>query len=121
PGLLEFLSKNKHVEYAQKVFEIGDVINLASSEETGTRDDKKLSIALTDNSVGYEDIASVLDSIMRGAGIVYSMKKLDHPSFIKGRSAGVFVKGRQVGFIGEVNPLVLEKWELEKPVAAAMF
>jgi phenylalanyl-tRNA synthetase beta chain len=118
PNLLEFLSKNKHVEYPHRVFEIGDVVTLASGNETCTIDERKMAIALTDTSIGYEDIASILDSLLRMLGIQYTMKKLNHPSFIYGRSAGIFVRGKQIGVIGEVNPLVLEKWELEKPVAA---
>lgn len=117
PNLLEFLSMNKHFEYPQKIFEIGDVVNPDSGAETRAKDSRKLAVLLTDNSAGYEDIASVLDSVFRGLGMKYSMKRTYHPSFIKGRAAGIFVKGRKIGFIGEINPLVLEKWGLEKPAA----
>lgn len=118
PSLLEFLSKNKHVEYPQKVYEIGDVVNLDSRGETGTRDTRKLAVALTENEVGYEEISSVLDSLMRGMGIGYTLKKTDHSSFIRGRAAEIAIRGRNAGIIGEINPLVLEKWQLEKPVVA---
>lgn len=115
PSLLEFLSRNKHVEYPQRIFEIGDVVNLDNREETKTRDTRKLAVTLTDNSVGYEDISSMLDSLLRGLGIKYTLNRIEHTSFIRGRVAGIFVKGRKIGLVGEINPLVLEKWDLEKP------
>ena len=118
PSLLEFLSRNKHVEYPQKIFEIGDVVNLDSGGETGTKDVRKLAVALTDIEIGYEDISSILDSLLRGIGADYKLRKMIHPSFIKGRVAGILVNGREIGVVGEVNPLVLERWELDKPVVA---
>ncbi len=116
PSLLEFLSRNKHVEYPQGIFEIGDVVNLDNREETKTKDTRKMAVALTDNVVGYEDISSVLDSLLRSLGTEYKLNRIEHPSFIRGRVAGIFVRGRKIGFVGEINPLVLEKWDLEKPV-----
>ncbi len=115
PSLLEFLSRNKHVEYPQRIFEIGDVVNLDNREETKTKDTRKLAVTLTDNSVGYEDISSMLDSLLRGLGIKYTLNRIEHKSFIRGRVAGIFIKGRKMGLVGEINPLVLEKWDLEKP------
>jgi len=116
PSLLEFLSRNKHVEYPQRIFEIGDAVNPDNREETRTKDTRRLAVVLTDNMVGYEDISSILDSFFRNLGIEYGLKRIEHQSFIKGRVAGIFMRGRKIGMIGEINPLVLEKWELEKPV-----
>jgi phenylalanyl-tRNA synthetase beta chain len=116
PNILEFLSKNKHVEYPQRVFEIGDVVNLDGKEETQTKDEGKLAVAITDNVAGYEDISSTLDSLLRNLGIEYDLRSTNHPSFIKGRTADIFSGGKRIGIVGEINPIVLERWELEKPV-----
>lgn len=116
PSLLEFLSRNKHVEYPQRIFEIGDVVIPSTAEETRTKDTRKMAVLLTDSQMGYEDAASILDSLFRELGILYQMRKADNPSLIKGRSAEILVNGKKVGIIGEINPLVLEKWNLEKPV-----
>ena len=116
PGLLEFLSRNKHVDYPQRIFEIGDVVIPDSSEETRTRDTRKTAVLLTDSQIGYEDAASILDSLFRELGITYQMRKAENPSLIKGRSAEILVRGKRAGIMGEINPLVLEKWNLEKPV-----
>jgi len=44
---------------------------------------------------------------------------MPHPSLIPGRSAIILVEGRELGFMGEVHPEVLEVWELKVPVAVA--
>jgi phenylalanyl-tRNA synthetase beta chain len=117
PGLLEFLSRNRHVEYPQVIFETGDVVSLDRGRETGTKDESRLAAVMTGNAAGYEDASSMLDALLRELGIRYSLKRVEHRSFIKGRVAGVFRKRKRIGIIGEINPVVLEKWNLEKPVA----
>jgi phenylalanyl-tRNA synthetase beta chain len=118
PSIMDFLCANLHVEYPQKVFEVGDVVNIAPDEETGTKTKKKLACAVSDPDAGYEDISSILDALLRSLGIYYELKKHDHESFIKGRSAEVIAKGESVGIIGEIHPQVLNNWGIEKPTAA---
>ncbi len=119
PGCLRFLSNNKHVEYPQKIFEIGDVLKIDEKRETKTKDERKLSILLTDRVIGYENISSILDSLMRNLGIGYRLKKRNGSErFIEGRCASIIVNEKTVGEIGEIYPEVLEKFELEMPVVA---
>lgn len=116
PSLLEFLSENKHVDYPQRIFEIGDTVVLDAKHETRTRDIRKLAIALTDNSVSYEEISSYLDAFLRALGLKYELRRKEHNSFIHGRVAEIFVNNESIGIIGEIHPQVLENWRLEKPV-----
>jgi len=118
PSLLEFLSKNKHNEYPQKVFEAGVSIIPDSSQETKTRDTRKLACVLSNTVIGYEDISSLLDALLSSLGIKYELKTESHSSFIKGRSAAIQLSGKKIGIIGEIHPGVLNNWGLEKPVAA---
>ena len=48
----------------------------------------------------------------------WQIKETAHPSFIEGRVGKVIVAEGAIGFVGEVNPLVLEAWKLENPAAA---
>ncbi|MBI4009623.1 MAG: phenylalanine--tRNA ligase subunit beta [Candidatus Aenigmarchaeota archaeon] len=118
PSLLEFLSANKHVEYPQKIFEIGDAVLIDESKETKTRDVRKLACAIADSNAGYQEISSMLDAFLSNAGVKYKLKAVEHNSFLNGRVASVLVEGKQIGVIGEINPVVLENWNLEIPVAA---
>jgi phenylalanyl-tRNA synthetase beta chain len=118
PSIMDFWRANLHVEYPQKVFEVGDVVAIDDKEETGTRTEKKLVCAVSDRNVGYEDISSVLDAFLRNLGVAYSLKGKEHGSFIDGRSAEIISKGRDIGIVGEIHPLVLNNWGIEKPVVA---
>lgn len=120
PHLLQFLSVNKNQEYPQSIFEIGDSVSIDPSEkETGTRNKKKLAIALTHSQVGYEEISSQVVAMLSSLGHAPSLKKINHPSFIAGRVAEIHIQGKSVGIVGEIHPQVLNNWGLEKPVAAA--
>lgn len=118
PSLIEFLSDNQHVEYPQKIFEIGDVVLLDERQETKTRDVRKLACTIAGTKVSYAEISSILDSFMENMGLKYELKPAEHPSFINGRAADVIVREKKVGVIGEVHPAVLNNWKLEMPVVA---
>jgi phenylalanyl-tRNA synthetase beta chain len=116
PSLLEFLSNNRHVDYPQTIFEIGDCVVLDEKTETKTRDVRKLAVLLTDNIVNYEQISSYLDVFFRSISVQYKLRSSKHPSFIEGRVAEIFIKNESMGVIGEIHPRVLNNWGLEKPV-----
>jgi len=118
PSLMDLFSNNQHVDYPQRVFEIGDVVLIDDKKETRTRDVRKLAVAIADSRVGYEEIASVLDAFLGKLAVSYKLKKSEHSSFIEGRVADILVKNRRIGFIGEIHPAVLENWKLEMPIAA---
>jgi phenylalanyl-tRNA synthetase beta chain len=116
PSLLEFLSENKHVDYPHRIFEIGNTVVLDAKKETRTRDIRKLAVAISNNTVNYEELSSCLDALLRNLGLRYELKEAHHSSFIPGRSASIIINKKQVGIIGEIHPAVLNHWKLEKPV-----
>ena len=118
PGVMEFLANNQHVEYPQRIFEIGDVILPDETQETKTRDVRKIAAALSEANVSYEKAASMLDAFLTAIGAEYKLKAATHPSFIKGRTADIVIGGNKAGVIGEVSPAVLANWKIEMPVAA---
>jgi phenylalanyl-tRNA synthetase beta chain len=118
PSIMDFLCANLHVEYPQKVFEVGDVVLIDESAETGTKTEKKIACALSDLDAGYEDISSILDALLRSMGVEHTMKSKEHDSFIEGRSAEIVSNGKSIGVVGEIHPQVLNNWGIEKPVAA---
>ena len=48
----------------------------------------------------------------------YESAEAEHPSFIPGRVARLAVKGKNVAYIGEISPAVLENFDIQMPVAA---
>ncbi len=118
PSLMEFLSINQSVEFPQKIFELGKVTLPDDTKDTKTRDEDWLAAVTTHPNANFSEIKSALDSFMGNFGIEWQIKEITHPSFIEGRVGKVIVGNTEVGFVGEVNPLVLEQWKLENPVAA---
>lgn len=118
PSLMECYSNNQHVEYPQKIFEIGDVVVIDEKRETRTRDVRKLAVAIANSKAGYDDIATVLDVFLSSLKVRYKLKKMKHESFIEGRVAEILINNKSVGFIGEIHPNVLKNWNLEMPVVA---
>jgi phenylalanyl-tRNA synthetase beta chain len=118
PSLMEFLSNNQSVEFPQKIFEVGMVTLPDEAKETKTRDEEWLSAATTHANANFTEIKSALDAFFTNLGVEWQIKETAHPSFIEGRVGSVIVGGVEVGVVGEINPLVLEAWKLENPVAA---
>lgn len=118
PSLLEFLVANKHVEYPQRIFEIGDCVLLDNHAETRTKDVRKIALAISDSAVNYEMIASVGAALVSALDPSVSFAPSTHPSFLPGRAATIRVDGKPLGIMGEVHPQVLNNWGIEKPVAA---
>jgi phenylalanyl-tRNA synthetase beta chain len=100
PSLIEFLSRNTHVDYPQKIFEIGATINRGVD---------------TNQPVAER---SSLDALMDNAGWTFQIRETTHPSFLPGRCGAILSAGRNIGTIGELSPRVLRAWGLNLPAAA---
>lgn len=118
PSLMEFFSCNLHIEYPQKIFELGPVTVLDEKAETRTRDDDTLAAAVSHGNASFTEAKSILDALLMNLGLRWQIRGVKHPSFIEGRAGTVTVDKTEVGMIGEVHPQVLQNWTLENPVAA---
>ena len=110
PSLLEILKNNKHNEYPQNIFEIGTIFN--------PKENFSLGILLSNNNVSFSNIKQILDVLFRSLNLEYKIKDHIHETFIKGRIGNIICKNKELGFLGEIHPLVLENFELENPVVA---
>lgn len=118
PSLMEFLSCNLHIEYPQRIFELGPVTVLDEKAETRTRDEDTLAVAVSHASAGFTEMKSTLDALFMNLGLQWQIKETKHPSFIEGRVGTAIIDKTEVGTLGEIHPKVLENWTLENPVAA---
>ena len=118
PSIMKFLSNNTHVDYPQKIFEVGLCVVPDKKCENLSRDVKKLVCTLTHSKASFTELKSILDSLLSNIGIRYEIEETKHDSFIDGRVGRISAKGREVGIIGEINPKVLESWRIENPTAA---
>ena len=118
PSLMAFLSNNTHIEYPQKVFEVGDCVLFDTKTSSGVRDVRKVSFITIHSSSNFSEAKSMLDALLHNIGFDYNLKTIQHPTFITGRVGRVVVFGEDVGLIGEISPSVLDKWNLENPAVA---
>jgi len=115
PNLMEVFSKNKHVEFPQKIFEEG-LVNIRKGEEI--IEYNRIAIASSHDVANYTEMRQVLDLIMKLFGLHCDIEEAEHSSFIEGRCGRAIVKGKKIAYLGEINPAVLENWGLDMPVAA---
>jgi len=118
PSLLEFLSRNTHVDYPQKIFEVGASINRGDSQLWPVREEQKVAAVTIHAEAGFTEIRSSLDALMENAGQSFEVKETEHPTFLTGRCGAVVSAGQEIGIVGEVSPRVLRAWGLNLPAAA---
>ncbi|MEM3193650.1 MAG: phenylalanine--tRNA ligase subunit beta, partial [Candidatus Bathyarchaeia archaeon] len=118
PSLMEFLSHNTHVEYPQRIFEVGYCVIPDEKQPNRARDIEKLACVTIHSEAGFTEIKSALNSLFSNLGLKYSLEETSHGSFIEGRVGKIVIGGEEVGFVGEINPQVLQNWGLENPAAA---
>lgn len=116
PELLKVLYYNQHHELPQKIFEVGEVIFKSDREETKSIEKVYLTALITNSTVGYEDISSILDSFFSNLNLNYKLIKTKDRRFLDDRVAKIIVNNEEVGIVGEISPQVLENFKLERPV-----
>jgi phenylalanyl-tRNA synthetase beta chain len=118
PSLMEFLSNNTHVEYPQRLFEVGDYVDWNDTLPTRTRDVRELACVSAHSKANFTDMKSYLEPLMENLGLRFTVKPIEHPSFLPGRIGSIQIGSEEVGIIGEIHPQVLENWKIQNPVAA---
>ncbi len=112
PSIMSTLSKNRHRDLPQRIFELGAVVYDDGKNRT------HLAGAVMDDRASFTLIKSVVERIMEDTGNKLTVSEKEHPSFIDGRCASIIVEDREAGFFGEVSPRILANFELEHPVSA---
>jgi len=118
PSLLEILSHNTHVDYPQKIFEVGKSIKRGESQMQPIEETRKLAAVTIHAGAGFTEIRSSLDALSENIGRTFEIRSTEHPSFLSGRCGAIISDGREVGVVGEVSPLVIKSWGLNLPAAA---
>ena len=118
PSIMEVLRSNKHNEYPQNIFNIGIVFGKDKSQETNIAENTRLAVALCGENPDFTKIKQVFDYLMKQIDCSYESAETEHPSFIPGRVARIAANGKNVAYIGEISPAVLENFDIQMPVAA---
>ncbi|MEM2258752.1 MAG: phenylalanine--tRNA ligase subunit beta [Candidatus Thermoplasmatota archaeon] len=115
PSLLDILSKNKHHDLPQQIYEIGEVIKL-----DGKNIEQKTLLAgvKIDSRANFTECKSIVEAILRNFRKKMEVEEKKHPSFIEGRCASLLHERKEVGYFGEIKPSVICNFELSYPVIA---
>jgi phenylalanyl-tRNA synthetase beta chain len=117
PSLLNLLRDNTHVDYPQKVFEIGPcVVFRETASETETR--YKIAAVTIHTAAGFTEIRSCLDTLLTSVGLKFKVEPTTHPSFLGGRTGKVMSEEKPLGIVGELHPRIIREWGLSLPIAA---
>lgn len=114
PMLLDVLSKNKHHEYPQCIYESGLVV---VKKKEKVADHKRVAAVYCGPDADYTKARQIIDLILNSLDIEYTLEEVEHDSFIPGRVARVFVAGKGIAFVGEIHPKVLENFDIQMPAA----
>lgn len=134
PGLLEVVERNAHVRERIAVFEIGPVF-LPHEGEALPEERRLLALAMTGprslphwegqdaRPMDFYDLKGVVEALFEGLHLSpLAFEPAEHPAFHPGKSARVCLGEQAVGTIGELHPLVAERYDLpESPVLAGTF
>ena len=113
PLLLETMSKSRHADYPQYIFEQGIV---AYRKEKKIEEKEKIAVAIAKTSANFSDAKQVLEALLRPFGIHATMQEQKDERFIAGRCAAIVVEGMDIGVVGELHPQVLTNFGMEVPV-----
>ena len=118
PSLLRTLNENKHREYPQNIFEIGEVFKISSDPktETGVEESVNIAVLMSSDEVDYTKAKQILDNLIKALNLEASITEAHLPSFIKGRAGRVEVEKKEAAIIGEIAPDVLSNFALIMPV-----
>lgn len=60
----------------------------------------------------------IVEAIFSSVNGSFSVERCDEPFLHPGKSAYIVVDGQRAGYVGEVHPLVLQSFDIDKPVVA---
>ncbi len=112
PSLLEILSLNKHRDMPQRIFEVGEAIVIEKEPKTVVF----ASGVITHSRANFTEIKSYVEAFLNNMGMEFEIEEGKTPYFIDGRCAKILSTNMPVGYFGEVDLEVIEKFSLEYPV-----
>lgn len=132
PSMLETVERNRRLADRIALFEIGPTFVPLEGEQLPV-EPSRLSLAMTGVQypadwrreprvqLDFFDVKGVIERLLAGLQVTaFGFQPAEHPSFHPGKCAELTLHGEPAGILGEVHPLVSERYNLgEAPLAAA--
>lgn len=117
PNLMKGLEENIRERKDMKLFEIEKVF---SKKWTQIHEDYRLSAVMTSNKdIVYYDIQNIISNFFKTIFVdkFHFENTSIHPSFAhSGRVANIIVRGKEVGYIWEIHPIVAKRFDVSQRV-----
>jgi phenylalanyl-tRNA synthetase beta chain len=121
PSMLEILSRNAaYHNKAAKLYELAKIY-LPIEGEKLPAEPKMLLLGAYGENTNFFSVKGELEAVLKGLRLPkasYTAVK-DNPSYHPGRCAKVTINGVDVGYIGQVHPLVAQNYDIEAEVYCA--
>jgi len=118
PECIKALVANRNKEYPQNIFEAGIVVVPDEKADVKARNVEKLAVLFCEEKADFTKIKQVLDNITNFLDLKYEIKETRNNSFVPGRVGIIYINKKEIGYIGEIHPQVLENWGIQIPIAA---
>ncbi len=119
PSLMKVFSENSASEFPQRIFELGKIFYKEKTLEGKIEIIERESLAVAISPGNFTEIKQIANYLFKSTGLKLKFKESKDPplSFVKGRIAELFLEDFKIGFLGEIQPSVLEKWNIKMPIA----
>ncbi|MDX1612383.1 MAG: hypothetical protein R3185_08430, partial [Candidatus Thermoplasmatota archaeon] len=117
PALLTLASRNTHRDLPQRLFEVGDVV--VPAEDQRPSNVPRVGGLEVASDASFTRIKSHVEALLRALDQPYREEAGQAPGFAKGRTARLVdpETDRVLGHYGEIEPQVLDAFELGNPAA----
>jgi phenylalanyl-tRNA synthetase beta chain len=133
-SVLEIVAVNRRFQERMAFFEIGQIY-LAGEEGLLPEELRRLALVMTGprmdpacqgeeegEGLDFFDLKGIIENLFRGIHVSgLAAEAANHPTYRPGRTARMLVDDRQIGWLGELHPLVVEGFDIDGhwPVIAA--
>jgi phenylalanyl-tRNA synthetase beta chain len=119
PNLLASEAVSGNAIFPHRIFEVGKIVVMDSSDNQGCRTLDSLGFLLADRQVGFNEVAAHVMALFYYQSLKPELVAVEDPRFIPGRTAEIRVAGKPVGIMGEIHPRCLENRGIQMPCAVA--
>jgi len=112
-SFLQLLSENNELKFPAKIFELNRVSYIKNNKII---EDLDLLYIYSDYEVSVNNSLKVLKRLFKELRIDFDIRNSNHKFLIDGRQGDIFVNNENIGWIGEIDPNILEKMGIKYPL-----
>ena len=110
-NMLEIIKQNKRRSMPQKIFEIGDIIEYGNQKT-------HLCFMIHDTKAPFSAVKQVLEYLVgRFTPSRPVITKNEEDGLVSGRCGSISLDSKNIGFIGEMHPALLELFSITDPIS----